>query len=212
MKKFRCFLFYFDLVAHFTIIYFLFSGIAFGKNELIETKNYLQAGTAITNTTLVLDATFSSEIFLKGNEVSEFIKKNSPDMNHPAPDSCLLLSFTSIGNNKLLLLNSTPHCVYDNIYKTYECYYIMNPTAQGENEQGCQNSELVDSLIKIYPNHKIIYDLYDLCPEDNSCPENITSAPLKFYYPEGNTLNGIYTKHLKIRYQSQRLSFISFRR
>ena len=165
--------------------------------------NYFQNGNTKASNNFLLDINSQNTVFLRGNEINNFITYGNENIN-----SCLLISFDSDVVKKVLLVAAAPKSYRNFSENTIEFYYTLSPQDSVFNKSHCQGAGVIAKVFSEYKGKSIVFSLADVCTDCFNT--TIKSSIVDLITKEGKDIPSIKDQYLGISLYSTPQSEVVF--
>ncbi|MBT3235600.1 MAG: hypothetical protein HN353_06600 [Bdellovibrionales bacterium] len=157
--------------------------------------NFLQNGATTSSSTLTVSSIFPDIIYLRGDQVGEFITSG----NSTSPQ-CMALSFPDSVDHQVLIMVATPHSFLNFNTGVREFYYSVLLANKASSRAHCQTVgvlQQVENTFSALSPFTISYNLDELCP--NCTTSSITSDQMIPLTTAGANISAVEMHYLGLK-------------
>ncbi|MAF77714.1 MAG: hypothetical protein CME60_06080 [Halobacteriovoraceae bacterium] len=160
--------------------------------------NFFQNGSTSSTTTISLASDFSTSLYLRGEQVHDFITSSNQ-----STVQCLFVPYTQASIKKVLILAATPKFIinFSSGSQVKEYYYLLSPSTSTQNTAFCQSAGVVSAVDDDFPSSTPVYKLTDVCP--NCSLNSVLSSGVQLRSSSGIFVTNVGLTSLKIKIDNQ---------
>jgi len=160
--------------------------------------NFFQNGSTSSTTTISLASDFSTSLYLRGEQVHNFITASNQ-----GTVQCLYIPFAQDSIQKVLVLAATPKFFlnFSTGTQVKEYYYLLSPSQNSDNSSFCQTAGVISSLDNDFSSYSPVFQLTSVCP--NCALNSVQSSSVEMHTTGGIEVTSIGLSNLKVKINNQ---------
>lgn len=155
------------------------------------TTTYFQMLGQSTIGTLSIDHDYNDSFLMRGNPIHQYINTASST----ASKRCLVSRFSTSTENKIFVTSLKTRSSYNYVESTNEFYFQIEPNNETTNSTDCNNVNMNQAILALYPLENISYSLSGVCV---SCTANLLSDQVALIQEDGSFISEISTSNMRL--------------